>query len=49
MNNRPLIPISDDPVDYRPLAHNHVLLFATESEVPLDVFDVTDSYCCKRW
>ena len=49
MNNRPLTPISEDPVDFRPLAPNDVLLFAPEREVPPGVFDVTDSYCRKRW
>ena len=45
MNNRLLTPISDDPVDFRPLTPNHVLLFAPESEVPPGVLDVIDNYC----
>ena len=49
LNSRPLITVSDDPYDLKPLTPNHLLLLKPNGSLPPGVFDKRDSYSRKQW
>ena len=49
LNNRPLTPVLDDPVDPAPLTPNHLLLLAPANGLPPGNFTAEDGYGRKRW
>ena len=49
MNNRPLVPASDDPADLEALTPNHFLLQRKVHGLPPGVFVKQDYLCRKQW
>jgi len=48
LNDRPLTPVTDSPLDPEPLTPNKLLLLKGNASVPLDEVDEKDVYS-KRW
>ena len=49
LNNRPLTPPSDDPLDLDPLTPNHLLLLRSSPRLPPGAFSSSDNYTRRRW
>lgn len=49
LNNRPLTPLSDDPLDFRVLTPNYLLLLKPSSAPPPGVFEDNENFARKRW
>ena len=49
MNGRPITSVSDDPMDIETLTPNHLLLFQSNTQLPMGVYGRDDLCSRRRW